>query len=149
MPRYEHRIRINAPPARIWAAWSDIVSWPTWTPTLATAEPLGAGPFAVGKQARLDVLGAGDGVFTITMLEEGRRFAWENDYRGVHTIADHVIEPESGGCSVTLSVEMSGIMAVLFRPLIARVARKNLPLEAEGLKRHCESRELSNSDIPR
>ena len=138
VPRYEHRIHINAAPPKIWAAWSDIASWPTWTPTIVTAEPLGDGPFAFGKQARLDVTGAGDGIFTVTALEEGRRFAWENDYRGVYTIAGHAVEAEGDGSAVILSVEMSGIMAVVFRPLIGHVATKN-PHEAEGLERHCES----------
>lgn len=140
MPRYEHRVHIDAPAASIWVVWQNLAAYPQWANTFQTVEPLGPGPFAVGKQVRIDVIGAGDGIFTITELEEGRRFAWENDYRGVHTMADHAIEQEASGCSVTLSVEMSGIMSVLFRPLIARVSRRNLPLEAEGLKRHCESR---------
>jgi hypothetical protein len=139
MARHEHSIHVEAPPEAIWQAFSDVAAWPTWTPTTLEAEPLGDAPFGVGKQARLKLKGGGTGSWTVTRAEVNRFFAWENDYRGVHTVAGHLIEPDGSGANVTLSLETSGLMATLFAPMIARVARENLPVEAAGLKRHCES----------
>jgi hypothetical protein len=140
MARYEHTIHIDAPPATIWRVFTDVASWPSWTPTTLEAEVLDDAPFAVGKQARLKLKGGGSGLWAVTQCEPERYFAWENDYRGVHTIAGHRIEPDGAGANVTLSLEPSGLMFTLISPMIRRVAQENLPLEAEGLKRHCESR---------
>jgi hypothetical protein len=141
MARHEHSISIDAIPEAIWAVMIDVANWPTWTPTTLEAEPRGDAPFAVGYRARLKLKGAGDGVWTVTEVQPNRYFAWENDYRGVHTVAGHRIEPGGAGSKVTLSLESSGLMALLFAPMIARVARENLPLEAEGLKRRCEQQD--------
>jgi uncharacterized protein YndB with AHSA1/START domain len=140
MGRYEQSIHIDAAPNDVWQVLTDVASWPSWTPTTLEAEPLDDSPFAVGKQARLKLKGAGTGVWTVTRLEPERYFAWENDYRGVHTVAGHRVEPQGSGVIVTLSLETSGLMAKLFAPMIGRVARENLPLESEGLKRRCETK---------
>lgn len=139
MSHFEHTIHIDASPEAIWRAWTDIASWPQWTPTIPTAEPLDSSPFGVGKQARLAVKGGGSGIFTVTECEPNRRFAWANDYRGVHTVATHIVGTDGSGAKVTLLIDFSGFMSVLFSPMISRVAKANLPQEAGGLKRHCES----------
>ena len=139
MARYEQSIHIEAPPEAIWQVFTDVPAWPAWTPTALEAELLDDAPFGLGKQARLKLKGGGTGTWTVTQVEPYRYFAWENDYRGVHTLAGHRIEPDGSGANVTLSLETSGLMATLFAPMIARVARENLPAEAAGLKRRCES----------
>lgn len=52
--------------------------------------------------------------------------------------ATHVIEPQGNGSKVTLIVALSGIVATLFGPMIAGQSRKNVEMEAEGLKRRAE-----------
>ncbi|MBI5949675.1 MAG: SRPBCC family protein [Chloroflexi bacterium] len=136
--RYERSIEIAAPPAVVWSILQDVSRWPEWTDSVRTVELIGDGPFGPGKRARLDVLGAPPAVWTVTAIDEGRSFTWESRARGVHTIAGHVIEPSGAGSRVTLTVEMSGLMASIFRPMIARVSRRNLAMEAEGLKRRSE-----------
>ena len=54
-------------------------------------------------------------------------------------VATHVIEPDGNGSKVTLTVDLSGIVATLFGPMIAGQSRKNVEMEAEGLKRWCEA----------
>jgi hypothetical protein len=49
-----------------------------------------------------------------------------------------VIEPDGNGSKVTLTVDLSGIVATLFGPMIAGQSRKNVEMEAEGLKTRSE-----------
>jgi hypothetical protein len=53
-------------------------------------------------------------------------------------VAGHVIEPEASGSKVTLSITTRGLLAALFAPLIVRTSRRNMQIEAEGLKRRSE-----------
>lgn len=138
--RFEHTIDIDASPAQVWAILPDVKRWPEWTPTMKSFEWVEGDMLVEGAKARLELDGAPRAVWTVTSLDEGRYFAWEADTRGVHTVGGHVVDPRQGGSRVTLSLEQSGFMATLLKPLIARVARRNLPLEAEGLKHRSESR---------
>src|SRR6266516_666434 len=47
--------------------------------------------------------------------------------------------PDGNVSKVTLTVDLSGIVATLFGPMIAGQSRKNVEMEAEGLKRWCEA----------
>ena len=53
-------------------------------------------------------------------------------------MAKHVIEPDGNGSKVALIIDLSGIVATLFGWMIAGQSRKNLEMEAEGLKRRAE-----------
>ena len=139
MVRHEHHEHINAPTEKVWAAWEDIANWSTWSPTMSLSKPLDDAPFGIGKQARLNVRGGGAGIWTVTVLEPGRRFVWENDSRGVHSLADHIVAPSpNGGSDVTTKFEASGLMATLLGFYIGKVARDNLHDEAAGFKAYCE-----------
>ncbi len=138
--RFEHTTDINASPAQVWAILADVARWKDWTPTVKSFEWLEGNTLAVGAKARLDVDGAGQGTWTVTSLDEGRSFSWDNHTRGVHTIGGHVVDSRDGGSRVTLTLEQSGLMATLLRPLIARVSNRNLPVEAASLKRASESK---------
>jgi hypothetical protein len=138
--RFEHTIDINASPAQVWNILADVQRWPDWTPTVKSFEWVEGDGLALGVRARLDVDGAGKGIWTVTSLDEGRSFSWANVTRGVHTVGGHVVDSREGGSRVTLTLEQSGMMATLLRPLIARVSNRNLPIEAVGLKRASESR---------
>jgi hypothetical protein len=69
----------------------------------------------------------------VSEFVEGRSFTWGTD-SGVRVVAGHVIEPEASGSKVTLSITTRG----LFAPLIVRTSRRNMQIEAEGLKRRSE-----------
>jgi carbon monoxide dehydrogenase subunit G len=142
--RFEHTIDINASPAQVWTILADVARWKDWTPTVKSFEWVNGDQLRVGAQARLDVDGAGNGIWTVTNVDEGRSFSWDNDTKGVHTVGGHVVDARDGGSRVTLILEQSGIMATLLRPMIARVSKRNLPIEAAGLKRASETRAASS-----
>ena len=84
-----------------------------------------AGPqiLARGLAVKMWVKGAPTATWVVSQLDEGRRFAWETTTRGVHTLADHVVEPSGTGTRLTLAVEYSGFMAKLFAPMIRKVCK--------------------------
>lgn len=140
MPIHVSRtIHIDAPPNAVWPIMTDVERWPAWTESMKSIERLEDGPFALGSTAKLRIRRAPTaGVWRVTEFTEGRSFAWENDSAGVHGVAAHLIEPDEGGSTVTLSVTLSGLIATLLTPILAGASRDNVRMEAEGLKRRCE-----------
>lgn len=138
--RFEHTIDINASPAQVWTILADVAHWKDWTPTVKSFEWVEGDTLAVGAKARLDLEGAGKGIWTVTNIDEGRSFSWENHTKGVRTVGGHVVDARDGGSRVTLILEQSGFMATLLKPMIARVSNRNLPIEAAGLKRASEAK---------
>ncbi len=137
----ERTVRINAPPDAIWAVMMDVERWPEWTESIRSVQQLDSGPFALRSEARLRVRGGPASVWRVTELTEGQSFTWESDVGGVHSRASHVIDPEDDGSRVTLTVTISGLPATLLAPFLAWAGRRNLRMEAEGLKRRCERQE--------
>jgi len=118
---------------------TDVERWPEWTESIRGVERLGGEPFGLGSEARLRVKGAPEStVWRVTEYADRKSFTWESAARGVHSRASHVIDPQGDGSRVTLSVTNSGWPATLLAPLLAMIGRRNLRLEAEGLKRRCE-----------
>jgi carbon monoxide dehydrogenase subunit G len=135
----ERTVSINAPPERVWAVMMDIKRWPEWTESMKSVERLDGGEFGVGSKAKLNIRRSPNAnVWTVTELTPNRSFTWETNSGGVRGIATHVIEPDGGGTKVTLIVQLSGIVATLFGWMIGPESKKNVEMEAEGLKRRSE-----------
>jgi carbon monoxide dehydrogenase subunit G len=135
----ERTIDINAPPERVWAVMMDVERWPEWTDSMKSVERLDSGEFGVGSKAKLKIRRSPNAnVWTVTELTPGRSFSWETNSGGVKGLATHVIEPDGNGSKVTLTVNLSGIVATLFGTMIGGQSRKNVEMEAEGLKRRSE-----------
>jgi hypothetical protein len=139
MPSYQHTFHIDAAPEKAWAVQIDVERWPEWTASTLSAVRLDEGPFRLGSEARLRLRGGPQSVWRVTEFDEGRSFAWESRSPGAHSVGRHVVEPEDGGCRVTLSVSMTGWLASLLSPWLSYVSRRNVTTEAEGLKRRCEA----------
>ena len=138
--RFEQTIDIAAPTDIVWSVMSDLARWPEWTGTVKSLQWVERDLLAEGAKARVAIDGAPTGVWTISEVDEGQSFTWENHARGVHSVAGHVIQPQAGGSHVTLWIEQTGFIASLLKPYISRVSKRNLPIEAAGLKRTSEAR---------
>jgi hypothetical protein len=135
----ERTFTIDAPPSVVWGVMSEIEGWPRWTATAESAKRLEEGPLRVGASAKMKIVGAGAaGVWTVTALDEGREFVWENRAGGVRSVAGHSIEADGAGSKVRLWIEQSGLLATLIGWYIRRVSNRNLDIEATGLKRESE-----------
>ena len=123
----------------MWAVLEDVAQYPSWAPTFERVELPAGTTLAEGLPVKLWVRGAPTSTWRVTAFEPGRRFAWDTRARGVYTVADHVIVPSGDGTQLTLSVEMTGLMAKLFASRIRNVATRNVVLEGNALKARVES----------
>lgn len=135
----EHRIVIAADPALVWAVTSDVERWPDWTPTVNGARFVGGDRLAPGSVVMLRQPMQPESEWTVTEFEEGRRFAWQSQRRGIRFSAVHQVDPAAGGASSLLRAEASGGLAWLLWPLLAIALKRALAQENAGLKARCES----------
>jgi hypothetical protein len=120
---------------------SDVERWPEWTPTVTSVEVLDQGPLRVGTRVRIQQPRLPPAVWTVTVLELGRRFTWKTGGSALISVADHRIEPRgtSSMSRVTLTFEWNGWVAPLLRLFFSLGARRYVRIEAESLKRRCEA----------
>ena len=136
----ERTAQISAPPEGVWAIMVDIERWPEWTESIRSAELLSAAGLGFGSEVRLGVKGSpAKSLWRVTEFTPARSFTWESTSVGVHTVATHIIEPDGDGTKVTLIVEISGLLATILSPVFRSVSKRNLEMEAEGLKRRAEA----------
>lgn len=139
MARWERSISINAEPARVWQVMSDVAKWPEWTPSIESVDGA-TSDMAVGSEAHVKAKGTPKATWRVTEWNPGRNFTWVTSVRGAKTVGEHVIEPAGDTSSrVLLAIEVQGLMAAIFKPLIGKGIERNLTLESEGLKRRSEA----------
>jgi uncharacterized membrane protein len=140
----ERAIDIAAPPDRVWAVMSDVERWPEWTASVRNVERLDPGPFAVGSRARVRQPRLPAATWTVTALEPGRSFEWQSPAPGLRSVGRHRVDGVGDGASrVTLSLIWSGPLTPVVRLLYGNLSRRYVEMEAQGLKRRCESSEGS------
>ena len=134
---YAEQVTVQARAEDVWLVLADVERWPQWTESMEAVSlldgELRTGAHARVKQPRLPV-----GEWTVDQVVPGRSFLWSSTSRGVRTVADHVVEPSGDGTRVTLVLRQSGPLAGLARLLFGGMIRRNVQLEAQGLKREVE-----------
>ena len=137
--KYEHSIDIDASPRSVWAVLSDVPGWPTWSASMRSAKWVDESGLAVGHSARIEQPKLRPATWMITAVDAGRSFTWETKSPGFAIGATHTISPrDSGGVTVALSTNVSGLRAPIVGALTAKIGRGHVTTEAEGLKRRCE-----------
>jgi uncharacterized membrane protein len=136
----EKTIEIWAPRAKVWATLMDVQNWPMWTKSMNKVERLDDAPFGVGSQVRISQPKLLALVWRVTEFEPGSHFTWQSSARGVTTLASHRVTPAGDGrTTVTLAIKQSGTVAWLVGFLRGRMPERYLDMEAEGLKKYCET----------
>lgn len=137
-------ISIRAPDQQVWELLSDVTRWAEWTASISSIERLDDGPLSVGSRVRVQQPKLSTMVYTVTELEPRRYFSWTAASRAITAAADHRVEPGPGGSvTVTLSVRLSGALSPIVGLLYGGLTRRYITMEAEGLKRRCESNSLA------
>lgn len=133
-------IDVAAPPHRVWDVLVDVERWPEWTESVSSAKPLDAGPLALGSRIEISQPRVPTGTYTVTALEPGSAFTWQQRQPGSTVSAHHECTPlPGGGTRVELRVVMSGAVGGVVGRMYRRLTERYLAMEAAGLKSRAES----------
>ena len=133
------RIDVAASPQRVWEVLTDVERWPEWTESVTHVRALDAGPLAVGSRVEISQPRIPTGTYTVTAVEPGRAFTWEQRQPGSTVVAHHVCSPlPEGGTRVELSVVMRGAVGSVVGRLYGKLTARYLAMEAAGLKSRAE-----------
>jgi hypothetical protein len=92
---FECEATFEAEPAEVWKVWTDVERWPEWDVSKEIARL--DGPFQPGVSGWAKQRGNLGGAFTITVVDDGRRWVTECPVPMGKVIFDHVLEPVAGG----------------------------------------------------
>jgi len=132
-------VEIDAAASTVWDVFTDVERWSEWTPSVERITALDGRELQVGnrfeiKQPRLPTL-----VWEVTAVEPGGGWTWRQRSPGGTTLAIHEVVPLGPGRTlVRQRIEQRGIVGVLFGVLTARLTRRYLELEGQGLKARSE-----------
>jgi len=133
-------IDVAASPDRVWDLLVDVARWPEWTDSVSSVRPLDAGPLAVGSRVEVSQPRIPTGTYTVTALEPGNAFTWEQRQPGSTVSAHHECAAlPDGGTRVELRVVMSGAIGGVVGRLYRKLTDRYLAMEAAGLKARAES----------
>jgi carbon monoxide dehydrogenase subunit G len=138
--RFEQSIDINAAQQRVWDVLSDLESWPRRIETVDVVELLTPAPVGVGSRVRLKQPKLPEGTWEVTAWDAPSYFEFRQRTGGIASVAGHRVEALADGrSSLTLTLDMRGLLA----PLVALFARgltnRYMTIEAQGVKRAAES----------
>jgi hypothetical protein len=138
MPTVQRSIAINAPPERVWEAFVELETWPTWNPHMRDVRRLAEGPLAMGTRAQIVLKSRLSSTWEVTEFAAGRSFAWEANLLGSHLLFDHVVEAGDGGSQAILRVDASGPTAFFAGPVLSLFYSRNLDHSLRLLKDRLE-----------
>jgi hypothetical protein len=85
----------EAEPAAVWKVWTDVGRWPEWDVSKEIARL--DGPFQPGACGWAKQRGNLGGSFTVTVVQDGRRWVSECPLPLGKVVFDHLLEPVAGG----------------------------------------------------
>ncbi|TQL97231.1 hypothetical protein FB559_2809 [Actinoallomurus bryophytorum] len=123
----------------MWNALVDVERWPQWTASMRSVTRLGTEPFGPDGRVRIEQPRLPPMIWQVTRFEPGVSFTWVSERGGVRTEAFHRLVQGTDGLSVELGTAQTGPLAWLIGILYGRLTRRYIGMEAQGLKRFCES----------
>jgi hypothetical protein len=132
---FECEATFEAEPAEVWKVWTDVARWPEWDASKEIARL--DGPFRAGVSGWAKQRGNLGGPFTITALEDGRRWVTECPMPLGKVIFDHLVEPAvEGRVRVVKRVEVEGAFGSLLKLLVPKM-RRQIAESLVALERRC------------
>ncbi|MGA8258560.1 MAG: SRPBCC family protein [Nocardioides sp.] len=137
LQQFEHSgsVTTTAPPAAVWAIWSDSSTWPDWDPSVVGV--VLDGPFVAGTTGTMTLAGPFEVPVSLEVVEEGRRYLDQLTMGELVIRIDHVVEPAAdGGSDVTVSTTIEGPGADDIGPMVtaeAPLAMASLVERAEAI----------------
>jgi uncharacterized protein YndB with AHSA1/START domain len=120
---FECDATFDAEPAEVWKVWTDVSRWPEWDVSKEIARL--DGPFQPGVSGWAKQRGNLGGSFTITAVEDGRRWVTECPMPMGQVVFDHLIEPVAEGrVRLIKRVEVQGTFGSLLRLIAPRMRRE-------------------------
>jgi Polyketide cyclase / dehydrase and lipid transport len=133
MHLFECEATFEAEPAEVWKVWTDVERWPEWDVSKEIAQL--DGPFQPGVSGWAKQRGNLGGSFTITVVDDGRRWVTECPIPLGKVVFDHLLEPAAEGhVRVVKKVEVHGGFGSLLR-LIAPRMRRDITQSLAALER--------------
>ncbi len=137
---------IARPPEAVFAALTDLATWPTWliaTGIVGIARD-GDGPPAVGDRLAIDQRAAGRSstvAATVSAMDAPHRFAiGGRDGDGVTTSLDAALAPIDGGTRLRWSARIEVPFRYrIFESMVAPQVQRAAALDVEAFKRRLES----------
>jgi uncharacterized membrane protein len=132
-------IDVAASPDRVWEVLVDVERWPEWTDSVSSVRLLDAGPLAVGSRVEISQPRIPTGRYTVTALEPGSAFTWEQRQPGSTVSAHHQCAALPDGVTrVELRVVMTGPVGGAVGWLYRTLTTRYLGMEVAGLKARAE-----------
>ena len=137
-------IDVAASPDRVWEVLVDVERWPEWAESVSSVRrldggPANSGPLEVGSRVEISQPRIPTGTYTVTALDPGSAFTWEQRQPGSVVTAHHRVSPLPGGDSrVELGVVMSGALGGVMGRVYRKLTERYLAMEAAGLKSRAE-----------
>ncbi len=130
----EHTGQAAARVPQVWAALSDVSTWPQWLPsvTAVTAHEPGR-PAGVGAAYQVIQPRLGGARWEITEWQPGRGFTWVSRRPGVATTATHELVDSPDGTQIRLGITWAGPAARLVRWLYGGITARYLATEVAAL----------------
>ena len=120
---FECAATFDADPAETWKVWTDVVRWPEWDVSKEIARL--DGPFGPGVSGWAKQRGNLGGSFTITEVDDGRRWVTECPMPMGKVIFEHLLEPAAEGrVQVVKRVEVQGALGSLLLLIVPRMRRE-------------------------
>src|SRR5690349_21281996 len=135
---FECEAMLQAGPAAVWAVWTDVARWPEWDVSKEIARL--DGPFQPGVSGWAKQRGNLGGSFTITAVDDGRRWVTECPVPMGKVVFDHLLEPVAGGrVRVVKRVEVQGGLFTSLLRVVAPKMRREIAGSLAALERQLSS----------
>jgi carbon monoxide dehydrogenase subunit G len=143
---------IEAPPAKVFAAFADAASWPRWFPLMTRAVWLGT-PAQVGSEREVTLRGLGTFVERFVAFEPDRRFAFtvfgSSSSMMKRFGEDYRVAPEGPGTRFdwVMGAEAAG-PGKLVAPAMRLFMKRLLTRAARNLERHLAAQRTTTYENP-